>query len=50
MSPVWGHRLEGEPEELSISYCAGRDVKVLPMADEILMTDEPLGKKLQVLL
>ncbi|MFC1715464.1 argininosuccinate lyase [Candidatus Poribacteria bacterium] len=37
MSPVWGHRLEGKPEELSILYCAGRDVKVVPMADEILI-------------
>ena len=37
MSPVWGHRLEGEPEELSISYCAGRDVRTIPMADEILI-------------
>lgn len=37
MSPVWGHRLAGEPEELSILYCAGRDVKVVPMADEVLI-------------
>ena len=37
MSPVWGHRLAGKPEELSILYCAGRDVKVVPMADEILI-------------
>ncbi len=37
MGPVWGHRLEGKPEELNISYCAGRDVKVIPMADEILI-------------
>jgi len=37
MSPIWGHRLEGEPEELSISYCAGRDVRTIPMADEILI-------------
>ena len=37
MAPVWGHRLDGKPEELSISYCAGRDVKVIPMADEILI-------------
>ncbi|MBD3183827.1 argininosuccinate lyase [Candidatus Poribacteria bacterium] len=38
MSPVWGHRLEEQPEELSVLYCAGRDVKSLPMADEILIT------------
>ena len=37
MSTVWGHRLEDKPEELSILYCAGRDVKVVPMADEILI-------------
>jgi len=37
MSPIWGHRLEGEPEELSISYCAGRDVRAIPMADEMLI-------------
>ncbi len=38
MSPVWGHRLEGEPKELSVLYCAGRDVKVIPMADEMLIS------------
>jgi len=37
MAPVWGRRLEGKPEELSILYCAGRDVKVVPMADEVLI-------------
>ena len=37
MGPVWGHRLDGSSEELSILYCAGRDVKVLPMADEVLI-------------
>ncbi len=37
IGPVWGHRLEGKPGELSILYCAGRDVRVIPMADEILI-------------
>jgi argininosuccinate lyase len=37
MGQVWGHRLQDKPEELSILYCAGRDVKVIPMADEMLI-------------
>lgn len=37
MGVVWGHRLAGKPEELSVMYSAGRDVKTLPMADEILI-------------
>ena len=37
MGQVWGHRLEGKPEELNVLYCAGRDVKVIPMADELLI-------------
>ena len=37
MGPVWGHRLEDSPKELSVLYCAGRDVKVIPMADEVLI-------------
>lgn len=37
MGPIWGRRLEGRPDELSVSYCAGRDVKVVPMADEVLI-------------
>ena len=34
---VWGQRLEDKPDELSVAYSAGRDVKSLPMADEILI-------------
>jgi argininosuccinate lyase len=37
MGVVWGNRLAGKPEELSVMYSAGRDVKALPMADEILI-------------
>jgi len=37
MGVVWGHRLAGKPEELSVMYSAGRDVKALPMADEVLI-------------
>lgn len=36
MSVIWGHRLEDKPDELSIIYSSGRDVKALPMADEAL--------------
>jgi len=38
MGVVWGHRLAGKPEELSVMYSAGRDVKALPMADEVLIS------------
>lgn len=37
MGVVWGHRLAGKPEELSVMYSAGRDVKAIPMADELLI-------------
>jgi argininosuccinate lyase len=37
MGVVWGNRLGGKPEELSVMYSAGRDVKALPMADELLI-------------
>jgi len=37
MGVVWGHRLAGKPEELSVMYSAGRDVKSIPMADELLI-------------
>lgn len=37
MGLVWGHRLDGKPEELSVLYSAGRDVKAIPMADELLI-------------
>jgi argininosuccinate lyase len=37
MGVVWGHRLAGKPEELSVMYSAGRDVKAVPMADELLI-------------
>jgi argininosuccinate lyase len=37
MGPVWGHRLQVKPERLSVEYCAGRDVKIVPMADELLI-------------
>ena len=37
MGLIWGNRLEGKPQELSVMYCAGRDVRVVPMADELLI-------------
>jgi argininosuccinate lyase len=37
MGVVWGHRLAGKPEELAVMYSAGRDVRSIPMADEILI-------------
>ena len=37
MGLVWGRRLESKPEELSVLYSSGRDVKALPMADELLI-------------
>lgn len=37
MGVVWGHRLAGKPEELPVMYSAGRDVKSIPMADELLI-------------
>lgn len=37
MGIVWGHRLSEKPEELSIIYSSGRDVKAIPMADELLI-------------
>ncbi len=37
MGVVWGHRLSGKPEELAVMYSAGRDVKSIPMVDEILV-------------
>lgn len=36
-SQVWGGRLKTPPDELNILFCAGRDVRTLPMADEILL-------------
>ncbi|PCI25309.1 MAG: argininosuccinate lyase [SAR324 cluster bacterium] len=37
-SQVWGGRLTTAPDKLNISFCAGRDVNPLPMADELLLT------------
>ena len=34
---VWGARLSSAPHALNIEFCAGRDVKSLPMADEVLL-------------
>ncbi len=34
---VWGSRLSSAPDQLNIEFCAGRDVKNLPMADEVLL-------------
>ncbi|MBU2515472.1 argininosuccinate lyase [bacterium] len=34
---VWGSRLITTPDELNVEFCAGRDVIVLPMADEVLI-------------
>ncbi len=36
-SQVWGNRLKTPPDALNISFCAGRDVTALPMADEVLL-------------
>ncbi len=33
---IWGSRLSVPPDQLNIEFCAGRDVKSLPMADEVL--------------
>lgn len=37
MDLVWGRRLSEKPEELSVLYSSGRDVRPLPMADELLI-------------
>ena len=34
---IWGNRLKGKPVEENVLFCAGRDVKALPKADEILL-------------
>ncbi|MDH5752246.1 MAG: argininosuccinate lyase [Deltaproteobacteria bacterium] len=34
---IWGSHLEESPDELMVSFCAGRDVAPLPMADEALL-------------
>ncbi len=34
---VWGSHLTHTPAEQNILFCAGRDVKSLPMADEVLL-------------
>jgi len=34
---VWGGRLEGNPDEANLRFCAGRDVTSLPMADKELL-------------
>lgn len=37
MGVIWGHRLSEKPEELSVIYSSGRDVRAIPMADELLI-------------
>jgi len=37
MGLIWEHRLTEKPEELSVIYSSGRDVRTIPMADEILI-------------
>ena len=34
---IWGSHLKNQPNEQNILFCAGRDVKELPMADELLL-------------
>jgi argininosuccinate lyase len=34
---VWGNRLTVSPDQLNIAFCAGRDVRSLPMADADLL-------------
>ncbi|MBF0287812.1 MAG: argininosuccinate lyase [SAR324 cluster bacterium] len=34
---VWGSHLSQTPAEQNVMFCAGRDVKSLPMADEVLL-------------
>jgi len=34
---IWGSHLTQAPDRLMLEFCAGRDVKALPMADELLL-------------
>lgn len=34
---IWGSRLSAAPDKVNIEFCAGRDVKAIPMADEELL-------------
>jgi argininosuccinate lyase len=34
---VWGGRLSQPPDKLNVAFCSGRDVAVVPMADELLL-------------
>lgn len=34
---VWGKRLSAAPDKLNVEFCAGRDVRELPMADQQLL-------------
>lgn len=36
-SQVWGKRLNSPPDKLNVEFCAGRDVRELPMADQHLL-------------
>ena len=36
-SQVWGSHLSRPPIEQNVQFCAGRDVRALPMADEVLL-------------
>jgi argininosuccinate lyase len=37
MGPVWQNRLKEDPLRRILEYCAGRDVKALPMSDQALI-------------
>ena len=36
-SQIWGNQLSNPPDEQNVLLCAGRDVKEIPMADQILL-------------
>lgn len=36
-SQIWGGRLKSAPDELNVRFCAGRDVSIIPMADDSLL-------------
>ncbi len=46
----WGGRLDESPEILNLAYCAGRDVAVRPMADEVLVPYDCWQNKAHVLM
>ena len=39
-SQIWGSHLKNKPDEQNVLFCAGRDVQELPMADELLRSEE----------